>query len=165
MVKGVIRDEKGAVLIGVNVIAIDVEKKTKTGTLSDEHGNFVFTRLPAGKYTFAFSLIGYEKKEYTGYTISQDSHITLAVKLPQEDKILSQVVVVGYGTRKKEEITGAVNQAGKEVFQNRPITNVAQGLQGVIPNLNITFSDGRAGRGRWAGRGLRRHPPLPDGRR
>lgn len=147
MVKGMIRDEKGAVLIGVSVVATDVEKKTRTGALSDDHGNFSITKLPAGKYTFSFSLIGYEKKEYAGYTVNQDSHITLAVKMQQEDKLLSQVLVVGYGTRKKEEITGAVNQAGKEVFESRPITNVAQGLQGVIPNLNITFADGRADRG------------------
>lgn len=147
MIKGVIHDEKGAALIGVTVVAMDVEKKTKTGTLSDENGKFSFAALPKGKYNFSFSLIGYEKKEYTGYEVDKDSHITLAVKMQQEDKLLSQVVVVGYGTRKKEEITGAVNQAGKEVFQSRPITNVAQGLQGVIPNLNITFSDGRADRG------------------
>ncbi len=147
MVKGVIHDEKGQVLIGVNVVATETGKKTITGVISDDHGIFSFKQLPKGKYTFSFSLIGYEKKEYTGYEIAADSHITLAVKMKQEDKLLSQVLVVGYGTRKKEDITGAVNQAGKEVFENRPITNVAQGLQGVIPNLNITFSDGRADRG------------------
>ncbi|WP_326994006.1 TonB-dependent receptor [Chitinophaga sp. 212800010-3] len=146
-VKGVIHDEKGAALPGVNVVATDPEKKTKTGTVSDEHGMFSFQRLPKGKYIFTFSLIGYEKKEYSGYDIAADSHVTLAVKMKQEDKILSQVIVVGYGTKKKEDITGAVSQAGKEVFENRPITNVAQGLQGVIPNLNITFADGRADRG------------------
>jgi len=59
---------------------------------------------------------------------------------PQE---LEEVVVVGYGTQKKLNLTGAVDQVGGEVFENRPVSNIAQGLQGAIPNLNLVVQDGK----------------------
>lgn len=56
---------------------------------------------------------------------------------------LEDLVVVGYGTQKKVNLTGAVDQIGSEVFENRPLTNVTRGLQGAIPNLNIRMTDGK----------------------
>ena len=56
---------------------------------------------------------------------------------------LNEVVVVGYGTQKKLNLTGAVTTASGDVLEDRPIGNIAQGLQGVIPNLNITFNSGQ----------------------
>src|SRR5690606_27716996 len=56
---------------------------------------------------------------------------------------LDEIVVVGYGIQKKANLTGAVDQVTSEVFQNRPIPNVAQGLVGAVPNLNIRMLDGK----------------------
>jgi TonB-linked SusC/RagA family outer membrane protein len=61
--------------------------------------------------------------------------------------MLDEIVVVGYGTQRKVNLTGAVSQVNSEVLESRPITNLGQGLQGVIPNLNININSGSPGRG------------------
>ncbi|WP_315819198.1 TonB-dependent receptor plug domain-containing protein [Paraflavitalea speifideaquila] len=69
--------------------------------------------------------------------------ITLSVKLDPAASSMNDVVVVGYGTTKKVNLTGAVDQVGPEVFENRSVPNVAQGLKGAVPNLNIILGDGK----------------------
>ena len=63
--------------------------------------------------------------------------------LEESSASLNEVVVVGYGTQKKLNLTGAVTTASGEILENRPIGNIAQGLQGMVPNLNITFNSGQ----------------------
>src|SRR5690606_14852147 len=67
----------------------------------------------------------------------------LDVTLAEDMASLDEIVVVGYGIQKKANLTGAVDQVTSEVFQNRPIPNVAQGLVGAVPNLNIRMLDGK----------------------
>ena len=64
------------------------------------------------------------------------------IVLKEDSEVLDEVVVVGYGTQKKVNLTGAVTMADGDVLEDRPIANVTQGLQGAIPNLNITFDGG-----------------------
>jgi TonB-dependent SusC/RagA subfamily outer membrane receptor len=66
-----------------------------------------------------------------------------SIRLQPDAKALSEVVVVGYGTQKKANLTGAVDQVTSEVFENRSVPNLSQGLQGVIPNLNLRPTDGK----------------------
>ena len=68
----------------------------------------------------------------------------LTIVLKEDTKVLDEVVVVGYGTQKKANLSGAVAAVGGKVLQDRPITNIGQGLQGVVPNLNITMNNGGA---------------------
>src|SRR3546814_15159686 len=58
---------------------------------------------------------------------------------------LDEVVVVGYGTQKKINLTGAVSQINSEMLEDRPVANISQALQGLVPNLNVNFGDGRPG--------------------
>ena len=67
----------------------------------------------------------------------------LTVTIREDTQKLDEVVVVGYGTQKKVNLTGAVEQVTSEVFDNRSISNVTQALQGTIPNLNISMTDGK----------------------
>src|SRR5690606_6812739 len=90
----------------------------------------------------SFSMLGYADKE-----IPIGNAATLNVVMEKVIGDLDEVIVVGYGTQSRAKVTGAVNQVGAEVFQNRPVTNLAQGLQGAIPNLNISFTDGQLNRG------------------
>ena len=80
------------------------------------------------------SYIGYVTQEipYTGKPIQ--------VKLAEDSKALEEVVVVGYATVKKANLTGAVSAVDGKVLEDRPIVNLGQGLQGAIPNLNVTTS-------------------------
>lgn len=147
-VNGIVQNEKGEPLENASVSVSNKKTNFRTGTFTNAKGEFSISSLPeGGPYRFFFSSVGYEVKEMNGYMVSGTKRISLVVRLKAEDKSLSQVVVVGYGTRKKEDITGAINQTGKDVFENHPVTNVGQALQGVIPNLNISFGDGQLNRG------------------
>ena len=90
-----------------------------------------------------FSFVGYTKKEVpvTGATSS------LAVSLADETQSLSDVVVVGYGTQQRANVTGAINTVSGATLENRPVTSVAQALQGASPNLTIQQNSAEPGAG------------------
>src|SRR5687767_1613788 len=136
-IKGKVIDEKGAALSGVSVHV----KGTSTGTTTNTDGDFSI-QMASGHGTLVFSYIGYASKELY---IREAAAITVTLELVESS--LQNVVVVGYGTQKKVNLTGAVDQVGKEVLENRPMTNITRGLQGVIPNLNIRMTDGKPIRG------------------
>lgn len=131
-VHGTVVDAQGTPLIGVNV----VQKGTAKGTITDVDGHYSFQATPNS--TLVFTYIGFSEQQ-----IVWDGKNPLNVTLIEDTELLDEVVVVGYGTSKKLNLTGAVEQVTSEVFENRPITNMSQGLVGVIPNLNITLTDGK----------------------
>lgn len=132
-VSGVITDAYGAV-IGANVVV----KGTTTGTVTDVDGKFTLANVPADA-VLQISYIGYVAQEVGvgGQTVF---HITLK----EDSQSLDEVVVVGYGVQKKVNLSGAVQAIGDEDIVNRPITNINVGLQGLVPNLNISRGSGRA---------------------
>lgn len=143
-VKGIIKDENGSPLPSVSVTVENKSTKFSASAQTNEAGVFVFNTLEAGgPYTFTFSFIGYEKKVLEGYQYKQGEMITLSVKLEPAAGKMNEVVVVGYGTQKRLNLTGAVDQVSGEVFNNRSLPNINQGLQGTIPNLNIRPGDGK----------------------
>ncbi|WP_290098326.1 TonB-dependent receptor plug domain-containing protein, partial [Paramuribaculum intestinale] len=87
---------------------------------------------------------------YIGYATFEkaiaEGETVLDIVLKDQSQELSEVVVVGYGQQKKVNLTGAVDQVTSEVFEGRPAANVAQMLEGAIPNLNISLSDGKPSR-------------------
>ncbi len=129
---GVVTDTNSEPLIGVNV----VEKGSTKGTVTDFDGEFSFKTAPNS--TIVFSYIGFRELE-----VIWDGTSSLNITLHEDSELLDEIVVVGYGTAQKVNLTGAVEQVTSEVFENRPITNVTQGLVGVIPNLNIALTDGK----------------------
>lgn len=136
-VRGLVTNDKGELLIGVNVRI----KGSNTGITTGENGRYQLA-VPNDQSVLVFSFIGFAEQE-----ISVGARNTIDVKLSSTAKDLEGFVVVGYGTQKKVNLTGAVDQVGKEVFENRPLTNVTRGLQGAIPNLNIRMTDGKPTRG------------------
>ena len=131
-VTGKVVDENNEPLIGVN---IKVEGSSE-GAITDMDGNFTLEGVKNGDI-IQISFIGYTTQEikYTGQS-------TLQIKLAEDTQKLEEVVVVGYGVQKKVNLTGAVGIADSEILEDRPIGNIAQGLQGAIPNLNIDFASG-----------------------
>ncbi len=81
----------------------------------------------------------------TTQEVEINSQSTINVRLEEERTGLEEVVVVGYGTQKKVNLSGAVNSIDTKELENRPIVNLSQGLQGVAPNLNIDFVSGEPG--------------------
>lgn len=132
-VKGTVVDERtGEPLIGVSVMV----EGTTTGVITDFDGNFVLE----GDLTNAklrFSYIGYATQ-----VVSVKGKSTLSIRMKEDSKQLEEVVVVGYGTQKKANLSGSVASVGSDVLEGRPIVNAGQGLQGVIPNLNIELKSG-----------------------
>lgn len=127
--RGNVKDGVGEPVIGASIIV----KGTSSGTITDIDGNFVLNDLNDGDI-IEISYVGYIAQEivWKGQPIN--------VVLKEDTKTLEEVVVVGYATVKKENLTGAVSAVDDKVFADRPIVNLGQGLQGTIPNLNVTTS-------------------------
>lgn len=134
-VTGTVRDSKGEAIVGANVIV----KGTMTGTFTDIDGNYSLSVPSNG--TLSVSMIGFTTQEIT---IGNQNIIN--VVLSDDTQLLNEAVFIGYGTQKKVNLTGAVDVVTSEVLDNRPVSNLTQGLQGAIPNLQITFADGKPNR-------------------
>lgn len=128
-VAGTITDDTGEPIIGANVI----EKGTTNGVITDIDGRFTLSVSPNA--VLLVSYIGYLTQE-----ITVKNQTNLFITLREDTQALDEVVVVGYGTQKKINLTGAVAQISSDNLENRPITNVEQALQGVSPGLNISIS-------------------------
>ncbi|PGH39389.1 MAG: SusC/RagA family TonB-linked outer membrane protein [Candidatus Nephrothrix sp. EaCA] len=126
-VKGKVADETGISLPGVNVL----EKGTANGTVTDVEGNFTL-EVESNSSVLVFSFIGYESKE-----VAVGSQVNLEITLRADVKKLEEVVVVGYGTQKKSDITGSVVRADLQAFRQSPNANFVQMLQGAVPGLNV----------------------------
>lgn len=144
-VRGVVKNEKSLPMGQVSVVVKDRNSAFTKATQTNDAGMFSFHQLESGHtYNFTFSFLGYQPKTMEGYLYNAGDMITLAVKLDSAQAgSLNEVVVVGYGTQRRGNITGAVTQVGGEVLDNRSIPNITQGLQGVIPNLNLVMGDGK----------------------
>jgi len=131
IVKGTVKDSNGQPLPGVSVL----EKGTKNGTATNGNGEFTITVNAKGS-VLVFSNIGYITKEIA------TTGPTLNLTLEEDKKTLDDVVVVGYGTQKKANLTGAVSQIDSKMLENRPTGNLGQALQGLMPNFNVNISNG-----------------------
>lgn len=132
-ITGVVSDEKGAPLPGSTVQV----KGSTVGSLTDLDGKYSI-EVPGSNSILVFSFVGYVPKE-----VQVLAQTVINVTLREDVQGLEEVVVVGYSTQKKLNLTAAVDQVTSEALENRPVTNVTQGLQGVMPNLNITLLDGK----------------------
>ncbi|WP_236974143.1 SusC/RagA family TonB-linked outer membrane protein [Membranihabitans maritimus] len=131
-VSGIITNQAGEPLIGVNVLV----KGTGKGTATDFEGKFELKDVNESA-VLSISYIGYQAQE-----IPLNGRSELAITLLEDSQTLDEVVVVGYGAQKKANLTGAVGVAGADRLENRTITSIGQGLQGVVPGLNITYGSG-----------------------
>lgn len=132
-VKGTVRDEKGP-LAGVNVLV----KNTSRGVQTNASGNFSIQASRGD--TLVFSSSGYVAQE-----TAIDERTVYDITLATDVKMIENVVVIGYGTKKKQHLTGAVSTVGSEVFQSKPITSTLPALQGQISGTFIQRYSGQPG--------------------
>jgi TonB-linked SusC/RagA family outer membrane protein len=143
-VTGIVRNDQGDPLAGATVVATNLSTGLSAGVQTDTAGVFNFPRLPAGgRYSFSFSSVGFQGQTLSGYNVKGEASISVLVKLKGQTNAMNEVVVVGYGTQKKANLTGAVAQVSGDVLDRRPLSNIAQGLEGMIPNLNLVPTDGK----------------------
>lgn len=136
-ISGVVKDQTGLPVPGANVII----KNTSNGTVTDFDGNFTIPNVKIGS-TLLFSFVG-----YTNYEIVVKNNTKLTIVLEEDIAQLDAVVVVGYGTQKKKDVTGAVSVVTAETLEDlRPI-DAAQALQGTSAGVSVTSSSGSPGGG------------------
>ncbi|PRY04317.1 TonB-linked SusC/RagA family outer membrane protein [Pontibacter ummariensis] len=127
-VQGKVTTAEGEPLPGVTVVL----KGTVRGTTTGVDGSFSLNVPKDEGGTLVFSFIGYVSQE-----IPVEGKATINVVLRQDAKALEEVVVVGYGEQRKANLTGSVSTVSSEVLESRPVQNVGQALQGLIPGLNL----------------------------
>ena len=136
VIKGNVTDARSnESLPGVNISIHGTNK----GTTTDSQGNYSL-EVPDTAKSLVFSFIGYARE-----LIRINGRERIDVALKQKFQEISEVVIVGYGTQKKVNLTGAVDEVKTEAIQNRPVNSLAEALQGVSPNLNIVMPNGRPG--------------------
>lgn len=135
-IKGIIYDEQGETIIGASVLI----KGEETGTTSDMDGKFTL-EAPLGA-TLVISYIGYHPQE-----IKVRKRMTLNIILKEDNQLLDEVVVVGYGTVKKSDLTGSVSGVSTRQFKNQPVKRVENILQGRTPGVEVTATSGVPGAG------------------
>jgi len=134
-VSGKIIDETGTPLQGVNTAI----KGTKTGTLSNNEGSFSL-HVPNGKILLVFSFVGMKSQE-----IDVNGRHTIQVTMEEDANGLDEVVVVGYGTQTRRDITGSIASIKEKTLREVPVTNVSQMLEGRIPGAYVTTGSNKPG--------------------
>lgn len=132
--KGLVKDATGESVIGASVVV----KGTTNGTITDFDGNFSLDGIKKGD-VIVISYVGYQTQEIKW------NGSPLNVILKEDSKTLSEVVVVGYGTQKRANLSGSVAMVDSKELENRPIQNVSSGLQGLMPGVAITGTNGAPG--------------------
>jgi TonB-linked SusC/RagA family outer membrane protein len=139
-VKGVVTDNEGRPLSGVSVAV----KGSSQGTTTAINGSYTITVASAAS-TLVFSYVGFADEE-----VLIGKRRTINIDFKPGASTLNDVVVVGYGTQKKADLTGAVSVVDKKVLENRPVTNSLSALQGAAPGLIVTRSNGQPGQEGWS---------------
>ncbi|MCI1741110.1 MAG: TonB-dependent receptor [Prevotella sp.] len=132
--KGIVQDQKGDPLIGVSVVV----KGTSQGTVTDLNGNYSIEVTPGT--TLVFSYIGFITKE-----IKIGNQTSLNISLKENAKNLDELVVIGYGSVRKRDLTGAVSAVGADKLKDRPYGNALQSMAGEVSGVVITQSQGAPG--------------------
>lgn len=139
VVSGRVADDQNRPLVGATVVVAG----TSQGTTTDLDGNFSL-RVNAVDPVLKVDYLGYEPQELR----VSPSQTTFDIRLALSSKAIDDVVVVGYGTVKRRDLVGAVDQVDRKVIEDRSTGTLARALQGQLPGLNITFTDSKPTRGR-----------------
>lgn len=135
-VTGTVVDNTGEPIIGANIKV----KGTDSGTITDIDGNFSIDVTPNDVLIFSF--IGYTDKE-----ITIGNQTTIHVTMEENTQMLNEVVVVGFGSQKKVNLTGSVAVVDSKELASRPVVNVSQALQGLVPGMNFSYAGDSDGGG------------------
>jgi TonB-linked SusC/RagA family outer membrane protein len=130
-VNGVVTDKNGEPVIGASVVI----KNSLRGTVTDVNGTFSLEA--SDQAVLKISYIG-----YTDLEVKADTEKRMRIILEESDNTLDEVVVVGFGTQKKVNLTGAVSTVNAKMLEDRPVSNTLQALQGAVPGLNIINTSG-----------------------
>lgn len=133
-ISGKVVDKNGEPLIGVSISV----PETGSGTMTDENGNYSIA-VPNVHSKLQFTYVGYK-------TVSVEASSSIVnVKLESGESAIDEVIVVGYGTMKKSDVTGAISSIKPDALIRQPVSNVTSALQGVVPGVTVTSNSGAPG--------------------
>lgn len=135
--KGTVKDADGKPVSGASIVV----KGANKGASTTEDGSFTIA-LPSGKATLEISSVGFKSQ-----TITINGQSSIDITLQESKSQLNDVVVIGYGTQKKSNLTGAVSSISNKDFKDQPVTNLASSIQGKVPGINVTSPSGTPGAG------------------
>lgn len=133
-ITGTVLDERGEPMIGVSVLV----KGSTTGVITDLDGNFRL-KVPTGAKTLQFTYMGYQPQE------ADITSSTLTIRMKPEEQLLDEVVVVGYGTVRKRDLTGSVSSIGADKLKEHSFGNALQSMAGQVSGVQITQTQGAPG--------------------
>ncbi|GAA4433065.1 TonB-dependent receptor [Ravibacter arvi] len=134
-ISGRVTDEKNEAMPGVSILV----KGTQRGMITDTEGRFAI-EVPDGDATLVFSFVGYLSQE-----IPAGNRSAIDVTMQVDEKGLEELIVMGYGTQRKMNLTGAVSTIDSKVIENRPVSNLATAMQGMASGLIVTRTSGQPG--------------------
>ena len=133
----------GEALPGVNVIIAG----TATGAATDIDGRYIIQGVAPGTYSLQASFIGYQTRSISGVEVRDGQVTTLNIQLGQEGVNLDEVVVVGYGTQQRRDLTGSIAAVSAQNIENLPITTLDQAIQGQVAGVQVQQTSGVPGGG------------------
>ena len=131
-VKGTVSDASGMTVIGASVL----EKGTTNGVITDMDGNFTLSISPKG--TLVISYVGFKTQE-----IPVNNQTSFNVTLTEDTEMLDEVIVVGYGTMKRSDMTGAISSVKSDELMKRATTSPTEALQGKVAGVSVLKSGGK----------------------
>jgi TonB-dependent SusC/RagA subfamily outer membrane receptor len=137
-IKGVVKDDTGSPVPGATVVI----KGTSNFAVTNNDGEFVLASAQQYPFSIQFNLVGYKQEEVEVHEPLEDA-VEIVLK---SDQLLDEVVVVGYGIQKKEDITGSVGSVTSQLLE-QPVSSLDRGLQGAVSGVQVTTTSGQPGGG------------------
>ncbi|MEO8405397.1 MAG: carboxypeptidase regulatory-like domain-containing protein, partial [Chitinophagaceae bacterium] len=145
-ITGIVRNESGTSLQGVTVVLKNAETNFTAATQTDSTGVFNFNSLSAGaEYSLTFTHVGYESQTIKNYALKTVGNFSIAVKLKELNRSLDEIVLIGYGSVKKSDLTGSVATVSEKDFNKGISTNVNQLIQGKAAGVTILQTNAQPG--------------------
>ncbi|NLR77009.1 SusC/RagA family TonB-linked outer membrane protein [Chitinophaga eiseniae] len=145
-IKGSVMSEAGDPLPGVSVMVKQHNGSSRMNTTTDEKGIFRLQGMkPGAMYDFTFSFIGYENNLLNSFVVRDGNSNLLLIRMKEASKGLNELVVVGYGTRSKKELTGSVSSLRSSDLKQQAITSFDQALAGKMAGIQVMQTNGAPG--------------------
>lgn len=145
-IRGVVQNSNSVPLPGVSVILKNTKNNFSIGTSTDNSGQFILANVPPDdSYNLSFSTVGYETQMLSGYHVKAGSSLNLSISMKEVVSALDQVVVVGYGSTKRKDLTGAVSSVKSKDIMDLAVTRVDQALLGKVAGVQVKPVSGEPG--------------------
>ncbi|WP_276502784.1 SusC/RagA family TonB-linked outer membrane protein [Terrimonas pollutisoli] len=145
-IKGVVMTDNNGPIPNVNVIIRNSKNNFTSGTTTDSSGIFSFSRIPSGgPYSFSFSAAGFESQTLSGYSVKESSDLSLVITMKESVISMDQVIVIGYGTQKRKDLTGSIASVGSKEFKDLASTRIDQALLGKVAGVQVKPVSGEPG--------------------